>query len=142
MYHQLNFAREHDSDDKTKQIFQDESHFHIRSTVKRVYVKRGKATPPCNIKHLRACVNVFGIMMKDKLYVKTFKVYLNKDSFSDLLSGFFDDIPLHAVRGYKLVLDRASFHRNESVRSTYSLFDVEILEWPTKSPEYNAIELV
>ncbi|CAF4164580.1 unnamed protein product [Rotaria sp. Silwood2] len=142
----LQWAIKHKDVDWNQTVFTDESSFHMKQVIRRVWKKRGEKYYVSTIKHL-AKVHVWGCFSKNgfgKLVL--FRRTLN----SKLMWKIYQNGLLPSVKKWlgdnsnhwKLLEDNDPKHTSKTSKTFKANNGMQSLPWPSQSPDCNPIENV
>jgi len=104
-------------------------------------VKLGEPTPPHEISSLSAYGNLWGAVWWNGRTFARFNGYINQTIYQHLLASHLGP-QVHKYRRYYVAQDKLRSHWGKSVRRWFDDHSLKLLDWPSHSPEYNAIEYV
>lgn len=131
-----------------KVSFSDESDLFPKNTTNQyAFVKKGSGLPPIDIKNYQTYkVKVWGIMFKNRLYLRKYSGMMTADSYISFLDTcLFDFLPhLEGQKKKKrpnfFMQDNAPAHSSKKTIDWLNMKEVAILDWPARSPDLNPIE--
>jgi len=142
----LQWAIQHQDVDWNEVVFTDESSFHMKQVVRRVWKKRGEKYYVSTVKH-PVKIHVWGCFNKNgfgKLVL--FRQTLN----SNFMCKIYKDGLLSSVKkwygdnncNWKLLEDNDPKHTSKTSRTFKANNGIQSLPWPSQSPDCNPIENV